>query len=583
MSGGLAYRGPTGCYNETRGALSSRSPQPGGAFSALAASMQPVLANERPGLCDQSEDPNSQPEYTWDEFGFRVEEEDGPEDSSNKLLSIPFVESPKRRLQWAVELELGGGGDIQTSGRLGRLVREGVPHSLRHQLWPRLLRVNQLREKYSASYQDILAQCDTRSTPTNVQIEKDLLRTLPTNICFSKSDSVGVARLRRVLRAVACHYPDIGYCQGMGMIAATLLLFCSEDDVFWMMAAVMEDLLPSSYFSSNLWGAQADQAVLGSLVTSLLPGLASVLASHNIELSLISLHWFLTLFSSALHIKILVRVWDLLFHEGSTVMFRISLGMLKLAEDDVLKATNSADIFNILTALPSKVDDVDILLETANAVCGDEVTRQSVETLRRKHLSKIMSDISNYCLNVDSGHNVSLRPWNVRRKLNRSKSIVDILIGAQNEDEEGETRCKNVRRTEMFVFLRESILRIGTFFQGLDPVYQGASMQPDYSLESHDKDLEVFTTSCDTKRKRARALIDFERTEDDELGFCKSDVITILSQRDEHCWVGELHGHVGWFPAKFVDVGIVLINVHCLLGWAWGLESGLSLVRFALD
>ena len=57
--------------------------------------MQP--ANERPGLCDagQSEDPNSQPEYTWDEFGFRVEEEDGPEDSSNKLLSIPFVESPK--------------------------------------------------------------------------------------------------------------------------------------------------------------------------------------------------------------------------------------------------------------------------------------------------------------------------------------------------------------------------------------------------------------------------------------------------------------------------------------------------------
>ena len=59
--------------------------------------MQPVLANERPGLCDanQSEDPNSQPEYTWDEFGFRVEEEDGPEDSSNKLLSIPFVESPK--------------------------------------------------------------------------------------------------------------------------------------------------------------------------------------------------------------------------------------------------------------------------------------------------------------------------------------------------------------------------------------------------------------------------------------------------------------------------------------------------------
>ena len=36
--------------------------------------------------------PNAQPLYTWDEFGFRVEEEDGPEDTSSKLLSIPFTE-----------------------------------------------------------------------------------------------------------------------------------------------------------------------------------------------------------------------------------------------------------------------------------------------------------------------------------------------------------------------------------------------------------------------------------------------------------------------------------------------------------
>ena len=65
------------------------------------------------------------------------------------------------------------------------------------------------------------------------------------------------------------------------------------------------------------------------------------------------------------------------------------------------------------------MEDIEVLLERAEAVCGDEVTRQSVETLRRKHLSTIMSDISHYCLNADSGHNVSLRPWNIRRKLNR--------------------------------------------------------------------------------------------------------------------------------------------------------------------
>ena len=50
-----------------------------------------------------------------------------------------------------------------------------------------------------------------------------------------------------------------------------------------------------------------------------------------------------------------------------------------------------------------------------------------------------------------------------------------------------------------------------------------------------------------------RAVIDFERRDDDELGFRKNDIITIISERDEHCWVGELNGHQGWFPAKLVE------------------------------
>ena len=28
----------------------------------------------------------------------------------------------------------------------------------------------------------------------------------------------------------------------------------------------------------------------------------------------------------------------------------------------------------------------------------------------------------------------------------------------------------------------------------------------------------------------------------------------IISQKDEHCWIGELNGLRGWFPAKFVQV-----------------------------
>lgn len=89
---------------------------------------------------------------------------------------------------------------------------------------------------------------------TSKQIEKDLLRTMPTNACFSHMNSTGVPRLRRILRGIAWLYPDIGYCQGMGMIVGSLLLMMEEDDAFWMMCTIVEDLLPASYYSPTLIG-----------------------------------------------------------------------------------------------------------------------------------------------------------------------------------------------------------------------------------------------------------------------------------------------------------------------------------------
>ena len=41
---------------------------------------------------------------------------------------------------------------------------------------------------------------------------------MPSNACFCNISSTGIPRLRRVLRAIAWLYPDIGYCQGTGMV-----------------------------------------------------------------------------------------------------------------------------------------------------------------------------------------------------------------------------------------------------------------------------------------------------------------------------------------------------------------------------
>ena len=69
-----------------------------------------------------------------------------------------------------------------------------------------------LRKKLQSdmSFAEIVKVSSCETLMCNRQIEKDLLRTMPSNVCFSSLSSPGVPRLRRVLRALAWLYPDIG-------------------------------------------------------------------------------------------------------------------------------------------------------------------------------------------------------------------------------------------------------------------------------------------------------------------------------------------------------------------------------------
>lgn len=165
----------------------------------------------------------------------------------------------------------------------------------------------QKKMKSETSYKEIIKASSNDALMTSKQIEKDLLRILPTNACFSSPNGTGIPRLRRILRGLAWLFPDIGYCQGTGVIAASLLLYLEEEDAFWMMATIVEDLLPASYYSSTLLGIQADQRVMQTLISNYLSVVDDALKNHDIELSLITLHWFLTLFANVVHMKILLR------------------------------------------------------------------------------------------------------------------------------------------------------------------------------------------------------------------------------------------------------------------------------------
>ncbi|XP_030880263.1 small G protein signaling modulator 3 isoform X2 [Leptonychotes weddellii] len=531
-------------------------PSASGPFSALTPSMWPqeILAKYT-----QKEESAEQPEFCYDEFGFRVDKEDGANPSCSRLPGVSLLEDPPQRLRWQAHLEFTHNHDVgdltwdkiaislPRSEKLRSLVLAGIPHSMRPQLWMRLSGALQKKRNSELSYREVVKNSSNDETIAAKQIEKDLLRTMPSNACFANVSSIGVPRLRRVLRALAWLYPEIGYCQGTGMVAACLLLFLEEEDAFWMMCAIIEDLLPASYFSTTLLGVQTDQRVLRHLIVQYLPRLDKLLQEHDIELSLITLHWFLTAFASVVHIKLLLRLWDLFFYEGSLVLFQTTLGMLRLKEEELIQSENSASIFNTLSDIPSQMADAELLLGEAMRLAGS-LTDVAVETQRRKHLAYLIADQGQL---LGTSATASLSQVVRRRTQRRKSGITSLLFG---EDDLEVLKAKNIKQTELVADLREAILRVARHFQCTDPKNCSVELSPDYSMESHQRDHENYVACSRSHRRRAKALLDFERHDDDELGFRKNDIITIISQKDEHCWVGELNGLRGWFPAKFVEV-----------------------------
>ncbi|KAI5623043.1 small G protein signaling modulator 3, partial [Silurus asotus] len=588
----------------------SYTPAPGGPFSALTPSMWPqdILTKQH------QKDKNLLSEPQYDEFGFRIDSEAGVEARDwlrgDRVLQR---EDPQQRLRWQAHLEFTHNhtvGDLTwdlispilpRSDRLRSLVLAGIPHSMRPQLWMRLSGALQKKRTSDISYREIIKNSSNDDTTAAKQIEKDLLRTMPTNACFSTLSSVGVPRLRRVLRGLAWLYPDIGYCQGTGMVVSCLLLFLEEEDAMWMMCALIEDLLPPSYFSSTLLGVQTDQRVLRQLIVQYLPRLDRLLQEHDIELSLITLHWFLTSFASVVDIRVLLRIWDLLFYEGSIVLFQVTLGMLKIKEEELVSSENSASIFNTLSDLPSQLEDGAVVLGEAVRLAG-AFSQDTLDAQRHKHLAYILAEQTQLNSNTTHTLNTGLNKVVRRQSLRRKSTLSSLLFG---EDEAEALKAKNIKQTELVAALREAITRTAEHFHCLDPdhctmlyyychscsyrisnclflthIYQ--DLTPDYSMESHQRDHENFLVVSQNRRRRAKALLDFERHDDDELGFRKNDIITIVSQKDEHCWVGELNGLRGWFPAKFVEILDERSKEYSLAGDDSVTEAVTDLVRGTL-
>lgn len=79
--------------------------------------------------------------------------------------------------------------------------------------------------------------------------------------------------------------PHVGYCQGMNLVTSTLLLvYGNDEEAFWVLCAIIEQLLPREFFSSSLLVSRACPMVLMDYVEETLPRLYAHLVDLGVDL-----------------------------------------------------------------------------------------------------------------------------------------------------------------------------------------------------------------------------------------------------------------------------------------------------------
>ncbi|XP_024083131.1 TBC1 domain family member 9B isoform X2 [Cimex lectularius] len=308
--------------------------------------------------------------------------------------------------QWEMHFEqFGRGISMYKTTDIMKLLLRGIPDAMRRELWMNFSGAwNEMCNDRSA-YRKLVAKGLGKACTANDEIERDLHRSLPEHPAFQCD--VGINTLRRILTAYAARNPQIGYCQAMNIVTSVMLIYCAEEEAFWLLVCLCEQLLPD-YYNTKVVGALVDQEVLDDLVSAYLSHLHSSLQLFGM-IKMISLSWFLTIFLSVMPHTSAVNIVDCFFYDGAKVIFQVALTILDLNQEALLKCKDDGEAMELFSKYlagvfneqdPKNTPEGDVKKSISVQALLHEayskyscITANEIEALRNKHRTQVVQDL----------------------------------------------------------------------------------------------------------------------------------------------------------------------------------------------
>ncbi|KAI5965945.1 GYP2 [Candida pseudojiufengensis] len=322
----------------------------------------------------------------------------------------------KLKLWFDEYLENGRNLSMIKNSMFYKLVRVGLPNKLRGEVWELCSGSMYMRLENQGEYQKLLDQNQGKSSFAIEEIEKDLYRSLPEYAAYQ--NPIGINRLKNVLVAFSWKNPEVGYCQAMNILTAALLIYMSEEQAFWYLNVICERILPG-YYSKTMYGTLLDQRVFESLVQQTMPILWNHITKNDIQLSVVSLPWFLSLYFSSLPLVFAFRIMDIFTMQGPKTLFQVALAILKVNGEELLKTEDDGTFVSIIkeyflsldkSAFPNSpqlkyrntTKFQELLLVSFKEFSS--ITDEVINTHRNRHRDSILQNISTFVKRTEIRH-----------------------------------------------------------------------------------------------------------------------------------------------------------------------------------
>lgn len=209
---------------------------------------------------------------------------------------------------------------------------KGIPNSLRHRAWFKLLDVEAQKRAQTGVYEKMKTLGRSNSLDLR-QIDLDVNRTFRNNVAYSKRYCQRQVQLYNVLAAYSVYNAEIGYCQGMSGVTALLLMYLSdEESTFWALSELMSNtkytmhgMFKNDFPKLNRFSEKHEQ-----IIEQLLPNVHKKLQKCGITPLLYTTKWFLQCYLDTIPFSLVLRLWDIFMLKGDIVILAMSYNILKL-------------------------------------------------------------------------------------------------------------------------------------------------------------------------------------------------------------------------------------------------------------